>query len=156
MEMLRLATGIDLLHVPYKGLGPAFTDVLGGHMQLMFAGVSNIVPYLKSGRLKVLAVGSTKRSPALPGVPTMQEAGVPGFEFEAWTGYLVRAGTPKDIVAKLHADVTRAVNTPDVSEKLVSLGFAVVGGTPEQFATLIRNDLARFDKLVRERGIRLD
>lgn len=156
MEMLRLATGINLVHVPYKGLGPAFTDVLGGHMQVMFAGVSNVVPYLKTGRLRVLAIGSVKRSPALPDVPTVAEAGVPGFEFEAWIGYLAPAGTPKDIIVKLHADITRALSVPGVPEKLTALGFNIVGGSPEQFAALIRNDIARLGKLVRETGIRAE
>lgn len=156
MEMLRLATGINVVHVPYKGLGPAFTDVLGGHMQVMFAGVSNVVPYLKTGRLRVLAIGSVKRSPALPDVPTVAEAGVPGFEFEAWIGYLAPAGTPKDVIVKLHADITRALSVPGVPEKLTALGFNIVGGPPEQFAALIRNDIARLGKLIRETGIRAE
>ncbi len=156
MEMLRLATGINLVHVPYKGLGPAFSDLLGGHMPVMFAGVSNVVPYLETGRLRVLAIGSVKRSPALPDVPTVAEAGVPGFEFDAWIGYLAPAGTPKDVIVKLHADITRALGAPGVPEKLTALGFNIVGGPPEQFAALIRNDIARFGKLIREAGIRVE
>ena len=156
MEMLRIATGINIVHVPYKGLGPAFSDVLGGQVPVMFAGVSNIVPHLKTGRLRVLAIGSSNRSPSLPGVPTVAEAGVPGFNFAAWAGYLVPAGTPQNVIVKLHADITRALKTAGVPEKLTGLGFEIVGGTPEEFAALIRNDLARFEKLVRETGIRAD
>ena len=156
MEMLRLATGINLVHVPYKGLGPAFNDVLGGQVPVMFAGVSNVVPYLKTGRLRVLAVGSAKRAPALPDAPTVAEAGVPGFNFDAWTGYLAPAGTPKEIVSKLHADITRILSAPDVQEKLTALGFDIVGGTPEEFAALMKNDIARMGKLIRETGIRAD
>ncbi len=156
MEMLRVATGINVVHVPYKGLGPAFNDVLGGQIQMMFTGVSNVVQYAKSGRVRVLATGSLKRSPALPEVPTFAEAGVPGFEFDAWAGYLAPAGTPKDIVAKLHADITRALSAPGVPEKLTAFGFDVIGGTPEQFAALIKSDISRFGKLIKEAGIRAD
>jgi tripartite-type tricarboxylate transporter receptor subunit TctC len=156
MEMLRLATGINLVHVPYKGLGPAFNDVLGGQVPVMFAGVSNVVPYLKTGRLRVLAVGSVKRALALPDVPTVAEAGVPGFNFAAWTGYLAPTGTPKEIVSRLHTDITRTLGAPDVQEKLTSLGFEPVGGTPEEFAALIKNDIARMGKLIRETGIHAD
>ena len=156
MEMLRLATGINIVHVPYKGLGPAFNDVLGGQMQMMFTGVSNVVQYARSGQVRVLATGSLKRSPALPDVPTFVEAGVRGFEFDAWAGYLVPAGTSKDIVAKLHGDITRALNAPGVREKLTAFGFDVIAGTPEQFAKLINNDIARFGKLVKEAGIRVE
>lgn len=156
MEMLRLATGMNIVHVPYKGLGPAFNDVLGGQMQMMFTGVSNVVQYAKSGQVRVLATGSLKRSPALPNVPTFVEAGVPGFNFEAWAGYLVPAGTPQNVIVKLHGDITGALNAPGVREKLTAFGFDVIGGTPEQFATLIKTDLVRFGKLVKEAGIRVE
>lgn len=156
MEMLRAATGIKIVHVPYKGLGPAFNDVLGGQVPIMFAGVSNVVPYLKSARLRVLAVGSVKRTPALPDVPTMAESGIAGFNFDAWTGYLAPSGTPRDIITKLHADITRTLGARDVQDKLTSLGFDLVGGTPEEFAALMKNDIARLGKLIKESGIRAD
>ncbi len=154
MEMLGVATGIKLVHVPYKGLGPAYNDVLGGQVPMMWTGVSNVVQYLESGRLRVLAIGSTRRSPALPNVPTMIEAGVPGFDFEAWTGYLAPTGTPKDLIARLHTDITRVLGATEVRDKLTALGFNVVGNTPEQFAALIRNDIERFGKLVKAAGIK--
>jgi tripartite-type tricarboxylate transporter receptor subunit TctC len=154
MEMLRVPTGIKLVHVPYKGLGPAYNDVVGGQVPVMWAAVSNVVQYVDSGRLRVLAIGSTKRSPALPGVPTMTEAGVPDFDFEAWTGYLLPAAAPKELIAKLHADITRVLGATDVREKLTGLGFDVVGNAPEQFAALIRNDIERFGKLVKAAGIK--
>jgi tripartite-type tricarboxylate transporter receptor subunit TctC len=156
MEMLRVAAGINLVHVPYKGLGPAYSDVLGGQVPMMFSGVSNVVPYRKSGRLRVLAIGSPKRSPALPDVPTVAESGVPGFSFDAWSGYLAPAGTPKEVIAKLHADITRTLGVREVQEKLSSLGLDLVGGTGEEFAALIKTDLARFGKLVKEAGIRAE
>ena len=156
MEMLRVATAINLVHVPYKGLGPAFNDVLGGQVPVMFAGVSNVVPHMQSKRLRVIAVGSAKRTPALPEVPTVAEAGIPGFNFDAWTGYLAPSGTPKEIVAKLHADITRTLGARDVQEKLVALGFDLVGGNSDEFAVLIRNDIARLAKLIKDSGIHAD
>ena len=156
MEMLRVETGINIVHVPYKGLGPAFSDVLGGQVPMMFTGVSNVVPYMKTGRLRVLAIGSPKRSATLPDVPTVAEAGVPGFDFDSWTGYLVPVGTPRELIVKLHADITRTLAAPEVRDKLVTLGFDLVGGTPEAFATLIRNDIARFGKLIKAAGIKAE
>jgi tripartite-type tricarboxylate transporter receptor subunit TctC len=156
MEMLGVAAGIKLVHVPYKGLGPAYNDVIGGQVPMMWTGVSNVVQYLESGRLRVIAVGGAKRSPALPNVPTMIEAGVPGFDFEAWTGYLAPAGTPKEMIARLHADIIRVMAATEVRDKLAGLGFDVVGNTPDQFAALIRNDIARFGKLVKAAGIRAE
>ena len=120
------------------------------------AGISNVVPHRQTGRLRVLAVGSPKRSPALPDVPTVAEAGVPGYNFDAWTGYLVPSATPKDVIVKLHADITRTMSVREVQEKLSSLGLDLAGGTPEEFATLIKTDLARFGKLIREAGIRAE
>ena len=156
MEMLRVETGMNIVHVPYKGLGPAFSDVLGGQVPMMFTGVSNVVPYMKTGRLRVLAIGSPKRSATLPEVPTVAEAGVPGFDFDSWTGYLVPVGTPRELIVKLHADITRTLAAPEVRDKLVTLGFDLVGGTPEAFATLIRNDIARFGKLIKAAGIKAE
>ena len=156
MEMLRVDTGINIVHVPYKGLGPAFSDVLGGQVPMMFAGVSNVVPHMTTGRLRVLAIGSPKRSATLPQVPTVAQAGVPGFDFDSWTGYLLPAGAPRELVVKLHADITRTLAQPDVREKLIPLGFDLVGGTPEAFAALIRTDIARFGKLIKAAGIRAE
>ena len=156
MEMLRVESGINIVHVPYKGLGPAFSDVLGGQVPMMFTGVSNVVPHMKTGRLRVLAIGSPKRSPTLPDVPTVAEAGVPGFDFDWWTGYLAPAGTPKEIIVKLHADITRTLGLPEVKDKLTTLGFDLAGGTPDAFATLIKNDIARFGKLIKAAGIQAE
>ncbi len=156
MEMLRVDTGINIIHVPYKGLGPAFSDVLGGQVPMMFTGVSNVVPHMKTGRLRVLAIGSPRRSTTLPDVPTVAEAGVPGFDFDSWTGYLVPVGTPREVVVKLHADISRTLMAPDVREKLTALGFDLVGSTPEAFAALIRNDIARFGKLIKAAGIKAE
>ena len=156
MEMLRVESGINIVHVPYKGLGPAFSDVLGGQVPMMFTGVSNVVPHMKTGRLRVLAIGSPKRSLTLPDVPTVAEAGVAGFDFDSRTGYLAPAGTPKEIIVKLHADITRTLGLPEVKDKLTTLGFDLAGGTPDAFATLIKNDIARFGKLIKAAGIQAE
>lgn len=153
MEMLKAATGINIIHVPYKGLGPAFNDVLGGQVPMMFAGMSNAVPHLAAGRLRALAVAGAQRSPALPGVPTVAEAGVPGFYYAAWTGYLVPSGTPKEAIAKLHDDIVRALALPDVRERLSGLGFELIGSTPEEFGARLKTDIARLGKVVRGAGI---
>jgi tripartite-type tricarboxylate transporter receptor subunit TctC len=152
MEMLKAATHIDIVHVPYKGLGPAFNDVLGGQVPMMFAGMSNAVPHHAAGRLRILAVGGT-RSPALPDVPTVEQAGVPGFYYAAWTGYFVPAGTPRDIAARLHADITRVLALPDVRDRLNALGFELVGSTPEALAARLKTDTARMAEVVRAAGI---
>jgi tripartite-type tricarboxylate transporter receptor subunit TctC len=152
MEMLKAATRIDIVHVPYKGLGPAFNDVLGGQVPMMFAGMSNAVPHHAAGRLRILAVGGT-RSPALPDVPTVEQAGVPGFYYAAWTGYFVPSGTPRDIAARLHADITRVLALPDVRDRLNALGFELVGSTPEALAARLKTDTARMAEVVRAAGI---
>jgi tripartite-type tricarboxylate transporter receptor subunit TctC len=152
MEMLKAATHIDIVHVPYKGLGPAFNDVLGGQVPMMFAGMSNAVPHHAAGRLRILAVGGA-RSPALPDVPTVEEAGVPGFYYAAWTGYFVPAGTPRDIAARLHADITRVLALPGVRDRLNALGFELVGSTPEALAARLKTDTARMAEVVRAAGI---
>ncbi|HSN40935.1 MAG TPA: tripartite tricarboxylate transporter substrate binding protein [Burkholderiales bacterium] len=156
MEMLKAAAHVDIVHVPYKGLGPAFNDVLGGQVPMMFAGMSNVVPHARNGRLRILAVGGVARSAALPDVPTVAEAGVPGFAYAAWTGFLVPAGVPQDIVVRLHGEFAGILKLPDVRERLTNLGFELVGGTPGEFSALLRSDIARMEKVVRGAGIRAD
>jgi len=156
MEMFKQAVGIDLVHVPYKGLGPAFNDVVAGQIPVMFAGLSNVFPHIKSGRIRALAIGSARRSPAMPDVPTMQEAGVPGFDYSAWAGFLAPAGTPAPIIQKLNSDFTRALNLSEVREKLGALGFEISPGTPAEFGELIRREMAKVAKVVKEAGIRVD
>jgi len=156
MEMLKAMTGINIVHVPYKGIGPGFADVLGGQVPIMFAGMSNIVPHLKPGRVRAIAVGGTKRSPAQPDIPTVAESGVPGFEYAAWTGYFAPAGVTRDIIAKLHGDITQALSTAEVHERLSNLGFELVGSTPEALSQKLKTDIVRLGKLIRDAGIRAD
>ena len=156
MEMLKLAAGIDLVHVPYKGLGPAFNDVVSGQIPVMFAGMSNVFPHLKSGRIRALAIGSAQRSGAMPDVQTMQEAGIAGFDYAAWAGFLAPAGTPPAIVDKVNADLKKVLGTPEVRDKLAALGFEIAPGTPQEFGAMIRREMTKVGKLVKEAGIRAD
>src|SRR5712664_155804 len=156
MEMFKQAAGIDLVHVPYKGLAPAFNDVVAGQVPVMFTGLSNAPQHIKSGRIRALAIGSAGRSSAMPDLPTMQEAGVPGFDYSAWAGFLAPAGTPAPIIQKPNADFTRVLNLSEVREKLGALGFEVSSGTPAEFGELIRREMAKVAKVVKEAGIRVD
>ncbi|MFL6566242.1 MAG: Bug family tripartite tricarboxylate transporter substrate binding protein [Burkholderiales bacterium] len=156
MEMFKLAAGIDLVHVPYKGLGPAFNDVVAGQIPVMFAGVSNVFPHLKSGRIRALAIGSAKRSGALPDLPTMQEAGIAGFDYAAWAGFLAPAGTPASLIDKINSDLRKVLGLPEVRDKLIALGFEVSPGTPQEFGAKIEREIAKVAKVVKEAGIRAD
>ena len=156
MEILMSMTGVRLTHVPYKGVGPALTDVAGGLIPVMFAGTPGALPHVRSGRLRALAIASAARSPAAPEVPTVEEAGVPGYYYTAWVGYLAAAGTPRDIVSRLNADIIKAINTPEVRDKLAAVGFEIQTGTPEDFTHLIARERVRMARLVREAGIKAD
>jgi tripartite-type tricarboxylate transporter receptor subunit TctC len=156
MEMFKQIAGIDLVHVPYKGLGPAFNDVVSGQVPLMFAGLSNAPAHIKAGRIRALAIGAAKRSSAMPDLSTMQEAGVPGFDYSAWAGILAPAGTPAAIVQKVNADWARAIAVPEVREKLVALGFDLSATTPAEFGEMIRREMAKVAKVVKDANIRVD
>jgi tripartite-type tricarboxylate transporter receptor subunit TctC len=156
MEMFKSLAGINLVPVQYKGVGAATNDVIAGQIQVMFASAATAVPYVRTGRLRALASGGSKRSAAMPEIPTMAEAGVPGFYFVGWMGVLAPTGTPRAIIDKLNADVNSVLNVPEVKEKLAVLGVDVATGTPDQFLSLIKNDLVRFAKVARDAGIKPD
>ena len=156
VELFARAAGIKLSHVPYKGGAPAITDVLGGQLPLVAANALEVLPHVKSGKLRVLAVMSTARSASLPDVPTIAESGFPGFEASVWYGFVAPAATPKPIVAKLHAEVQKALQTAEVKERMTSVGGEVNLGTAEQFGALIRSERGRYEKLVREAQIKPD
>jgi tripartite-type tricarboxylate transporter receptor subunit TctC len=156
MALLESMTGIRLVHVAYKGLTPAFNDVLAGQVPMMVSGLVTSLPSHQSGRLRILATTGTKRTSAAPDIPTVAEAGVPGYEADSWTGFLVPRGTPADIVAQIHAEVVRVSQLADTRERLLAAGFEVVGSSPEVFAALIRNDTARLGKVIRDAGIRAE
>lgn len=156
VELFARAAGIKLSHVPYKGGAPAITDVLGGQLPLVAVNALEVLPHVKSGKLRVLAVMSTARSASLLDVPTIAESGFPGFEASVWYGFVAPAATPKPIVAKLHAEVQKALQTAEVKERMTSVGGEVNLGTAEQFGALIRSERARYEKLVREAQIKPD
>ncbi len=148
--------GVRMVHVPYKGLAPALVDLLAGEVQAMFSSVVAIVPSIKAGRLRALAVTGKRRAALLPEVPTLDESGVPGYEAGSWYGILAPAGTPQAIVAKLHEAIVHALARPEVRERLVSEGAEVIGSTPQAFAAHITAELARMGKLIRDAGIRME
>jgi len=155
-EWFASLAGIKLTHVPYKGGGQAITDLLGGQVQLASLGAAPLIPHYKSGRLKVLAQTTATRSPLLPDVPTYQEAGYKALAIEQWQGVFLPAGTPKEIVARLRAEIVKALAEPKVIERFAQNGLETVGDTPEQFAAVVRRDYEKYGRLVRELKIRID
>ena len=155
-EMFKSMAGIDINHIPYKGGAPAASDLMGGHVSMMFELMYSGLPAVKSGKLRALAVTSSQRLPVLPDVPTMAEAGLPGFESSNWQGIVVPAATARNIVTKINADTLKVLNMREVHEKIVAQGNQVGGGTPEEFGALIRAETAKWGKVVREAGVRAD
>jgi tripartite-type tricarboxylate transporter receptor subunit TctC len=155
-ELLKAQAGVNLVHVPYKGTAEALQDLGSGRVQLMFDTVAQGLAQAKGGRVKALAVTSPQRTPLAPEVPTMAESGFPGWDTAAWFGVMVRAGTPADVVARLHAEAVRALNAPDVRERLVGMGATPVGNTPAEFARLVSAESARWGDVIRKAGIRAD
>jgi tripartite-type tricarboxylate transporter receptor subunit TctC len=152
--LFQTLTKTKITHVPYKGGGPALIDVLGGHVQAMFATVPSAVAYIKDGRLKALVVTSEKREAALPAIPSANEAGLPGLIVSTWNGVLAPAGTPRAIVAKLNAEIAKAAHMPEMVERYAAQAAEVYTTTPEQFATIVRNDFAKWSKVVKDIGLR--
>ena len=149
MEYFKLIAKIDIQHIPYRGTGPMLSDLLGGQTQMTFNGVPPIIAQIKSGKLRPIAVGTAKRISSLPEVPTIAESGYPGFETSQWYGLLAPAGTPRPILDKLHAEVTKALSNPETTRKITDDGGLVVGGTPEQFKALIGKELERWGQVVK-------
>jgi len=147
-------TGVDMVHVPYKGLSPALTDLLSGRVQLMFSSVVAILPHIKAGKLRGLAVTGSRRLASMPNLPTIAESGLPGYEASSWYGVLAPAGTPREIVARLNAELVKALAQPEVRTSLLAEGAEPIGGSPEQFAAHIRSEMERLGKLIREAKIR--
>ncbi len=148
--------GVQLLHVPYKGSGPLTTDLLGGQITMSFDTITPVLPHIKAGKLRALAVTTAKRSPTLPDVPTLDEAGLKGFNLGTWFGLLAPAATPKDIVTRLNTELVRIVNAPDFRKKMEELGAEPVGDTPQQMARQIREDTERFARLVKDARVSID
>ena len=155
-ELFKTMAGVSMTHVPYKGSTPALTDLMGGQVQLMFDNLPSSLPQIKAGKLRALAVTSAQRASALPDVPTVAEAGLPGFEASSWFGLLAPAGTPKDVVAKLNAEVAKWLATPEAREKLASQGAIAAGQSPEDFTRHIAAETAKWQKVVKESGAKVD
>ncbi len=155
-EIFRSTAGIQLTHVPYKGGGAIVTAVLSGEVQMLFAGVASLMPHIKVGRLRALAVTGTTRSKAAPDLPSIAEAGLPGAEFDGWYGLLLPAATPRDIVARINADYNKVLAAADVQERLLVSGFEPLGGTPQKFDDYLRSETRKWTKVVREANIRID
>ena len=156
MEMLKAMTGINIVHISYKGLTPAFNDVLAGQVPMMVSGVVTALPHHKTGRLRIIATTGATRTQVTPEIPTIAEAGVPGYEFDSWTGFLAPTGTPPAIVAQVQAEAARISKLPDIRERLTAAGFEVVGGSSEAFETLIRSNHARLGKVIRDARIKAE
>jgi tripartite-type tricarboxylate transporter receptor subunit TctC len=155
-ELFKYMTGTDILHIPYKGGAPAIADLIAGNVQLMFESTNSIAPHVRSGRVRALAVTGTKRSLSLPDVPTLAEAGVAGYEVNAWSGVIAPAGLPRPILERLNQAVNAAIVAPGTKERFAQLGSEGGGGTPEEFAALIRRDSAKWADVVRRSGARID
>ena len=155
-ELYASVVGIELQHVPYKGDAPALTDLLGGHIKLMFANLAGVIGPLREGKVRALAVTGATRSKALPDVPTIAEAGAPGYAVTAWAGLFVPAGTPAGVVNRLNAELNRALATPEVNERMAMLQAEIAASTPEQLASLVRAEQQRWSRIITERGIKLD
>lgn len=155
-ELFKSVTGVQIVHVPYKGSPPAVTDLLSGQIGMMFETGPLIMPHAKSGRLKVLAVGSAQRSLAAPELVTVAESGYPGFETVGWAGLLAPAGTPRDIVAKLNAEVVKILSQPEVTGRFVTLGAELVSSSADDFGAYIRSETVKWGKVIRDSGAKAD
>ncbi|MBV9890276.1 MAG: tripartite tricarboxylate transporter substrate binding protein, partial [Rhizobacter sp.] len=155
-EKFQKTAGVRFTHVPYKGTNQALSDVIGGQVQLYVASVPSVLQQIRTGKLRALAVTSSKRVDDLPQTPTVAEAGYQGFDSVTWFGFLAPARTPKDVVARLNAEFTKALQQPELRKRLAEEGAEPLGGTPEQFAQLIRDDIGRWGKIVKESGARAD
>ena len=155
-EYLKYLAKIDLTHVPYKGVGPAMPDLISGQVQLLFSDMAPFVPFVKAGRLRVLAVSTAQRSKLYPELPTIAESGVPGYDLAGWYGIVAPAGTPRLTVERLHAESMKAMRAPDVAERYATLGVEPVEGTPEQFGAYIRAELGKWADIIKRSGAKLE
>lgn len=155
-EMFKYLTGVDMLHIPYKGSGPAVADLMGGQVNLMFDNIPSSMPHIRSGKLRALATTGSVRAPALPDLPTIAEAGVPGYESTGWFGLSVAAGTPPEVIAKLGAESARAARSPEFTRRMTDIGFEIIASTPEQMGEMIKVEVKRWAPVVKASGARVD
>jgi tripartite-type tricarboxylate transporter receptor subunit TctC len=155
-ELFNLLAKVQITHVPYKGQGPAVTDLLGGQVQMLYSSIPSVLPYVQQGRLNGLAVGSAKRLTSLPNIPTIAESGVPGYEAYSWVGMIAPANTPKEIVTRLNREIVDILKQKDVEEKLNQQGAIPVGDTPEQFGNYINAEIKKWGAIVKSANIKID
>jgi len=155
-ELFKTMAGVDLVHVPYKGAQPALTDVIAGQVQVMFATSASVIPFVRAGKLRALAVTTAKRSPSVPDLPTVSEAGVAGFEAITWHGVVVPAATVPALIERLNRDIVDVLGMPDLRERLAALGAEVAPGTPREFADYIAAEIPKWAKVVRDSGARIE
>jgi tripartite-type tricarboxylate transporter receptor subunit TctC len=155
-EMLKMMSGAQMTHVPYKGGGPALTDLIGGQIQLMLENIPSTLPHAKSGKLRALAVTALKRSALVPDLPTLDEAGMKGYEIVGWNGLFVPSGTPRAIVTTLHAATAKALAQPDMKERLATLGAEGVGNTPDEFKAFVQAEIKKWARVVKEAGLKVE
>ena len=156
MELFKLMTGTRMVNVPYKGMQQVITEIIGGRLQLMSDNVTSVLPHVTAGRLRALGVTGPRRIPLAPDIPTVAEAGVPGYEITAWGGYVAPAGTPGPIVARLNTELNKVIASPAIRERWVALGIEPVGGTPERFAEHVRTETAKWTDVIKRAGIKGD
>ena len=156
MEMMKTAAHVDIVHVPYKGSAPAVTDILGGNVQTAFFVPGNVLQYVKSGQIRLLASTGRKRFATTPNVPTMIESGFADFEAVAWIGFLTTGGTPRPIIDRYNREIVKILNSPDVRDKLLAVEFEMVAGSPEQFGEWIRTEIARWGKVIKQTGAKVN
>ena len=156
MELFKMMTGTDIVHVPYKGSAPAVTDLMGGHVMMIFDNTPNVLPYVKTGRMRGIAVTSLKRSALAPEIPTVDESGVKGYEVLVWFGVVAPAAVPREIIARLNTEMNRILQMPDVRERFQAGGVDPVGGTPEKFGEHLKVEIAKWGKVVKATGARVD
>ncbi len=155
-EMFKFMAGVNLIHIPYKGSAPAVTDLLGGQVMMMFDNIPSSMPHIKSGKLKAIATTGAKRDPTLPDLPTIAEAGVPGYEAGVWFGVMAPMATPKDIIAKLNAEIVKAAKAPDYVKKMNEQGYIVVASSAEQMGEMSRSEFARWGPIVKASGAKAE
>jgi tripartite-type tricarboxylate transporter receptor subunit TctC len=155
-ELFKSAAGVEMIGVPYKGSGPAMNDVMGGTVPVIFDALGPAASFIKAGKVRALAVTSAQPAAALPGVPTMAQAGLQGFDLVTWIGFLTPAGVNRDIIAKLNAELVRILNLPETRERFAGLGMTVIGSSPGEFAQTIKSDAAKFERIIKSAGIKVE
>ena len=156
VELFQIKSGITLMHIPYKGTGPGMSALMSGELQLLMAGLATVLPQAKSGKIKVLAVSGTQRSRMAPEVPTVAEAGVPGYDFNVWYGMMAPGGTPRPIINKLAGEIARLLKAPIVLERFAVAGLEPMSNTPDEFAALLKREIPAWDKIARDANIRVE